>query len=250
MGHGYMRKGAHKIKIWKSDALQAEDAFMPDTRGDNRGVRAEQKDCLPLHSPFFLRSDQQRHAFLGRKRVHARRDTAIRGQPHRDRADLLDRMRVIGIGGEPQTVPPHRLGAPPPRTFRSRGGGVGSKNTDHHTNERGKLLKKRLHTPVIAAPAHTATRHSTRCQPPDSRHESAFAPSVSPWSPRFRSQPLHLCATVSCSWCIAIHRVGGIPTAGTSLVDMSSQASCLTRPSVGNAAKNSVSASTTPYPSR
>ena len=52
--------------------------------------------------------------------------------------------------------------------------------------------------------------------------------SVPPWSPGFRSRSLHLCATVSCSWCIAIHRVGGIPTVGTSSADMSRRASRLT----------------------
>jgi len=54
---------------------------------------------------------------------------------------------------------------------------------------------------------------------------SAFALRVPPWLPRFRPQSLHLCAPVSCSWCVAIHRVGGIPTAGTPSADMSSRAS-------------------------
>jgi hypothetical protein len=72
------------------------------------------------------------------------------------------------------------------------------------------------------------------------------APSVPPWS-WIPIAVAALGATVSCSWCTAIHLVGGIPTAGTSSADMSSRASRIVRPSVGNASKNSVFVSTTHY---
>jgi hypothetical protein len=51
-------------------------------------------------------------------------------------------------------------------------------------------------------------------------------------------------------WRIVIHRVGGTPIAGISSADTSSLASCLTKPSLANALKNSVSTSTNHDPSR